>query len=146
MIHLVTNLRLESLELNECVYSLYCTSFRLANRPVKSEWREQQFGAFLGCIRVLYFWFPFCQAGIWALNRNRGETHKPARKTVLTLIYPCNVPNCCSHHSDLTGLVCTALSFSLPLNVPSLPFTHASVWCSHNLWRLATIKGRIDNM
>ena len=34
------------------------SSHTVRTRPVKSEWRGQQFGALLGCIRISHFWFP----------------------------------------------------------------------------------------
>ena len=55
----------------------------LLSRPVKSEWREQQFGGLLGCIRMSHFLFLFFKP-VFEHWTGGGNTHKPDRKTVLT--------------------------------------------------------------
>ena len=77
----------------------------LASRPFKSESQEQQFGALLTCIEsqhCISVWF----VGVAIPPVTCSNTGlKMRNKLCEILMQPSNAPNCCSHHSDLKGLL-----------------------------------------
>ena len=67
------------------------------DRPVKCEWREQQFGALLGCIRISHFCFFIFKPFFEHWTERVGKLAMPTSRTERQF--------CCSRQSDLIGLV-----------------------------------------